>query len=60
MSSGSNGDYVISMIKKLLKFVISLVAFSWLAKKMRVREKNNEKQVEPLITKLRRQMEYRK
>ena len=48
------------MIKKLLKFIISLVAFSWLAKKLSLHHCNKGKQMEPLMTKLRRRMEYRK
>jgi hypothetical protein len=48
------------MIKKLLKIVISLVAISWLAKKMRLHHGNNGKQMEPLTAKLKRQMDCRK
>gem|GEM_PF-2645691 len=48
------------MIKKLLKFVISLVAIKWLAKKMSLHHCNKGKQMEPLTTKLRRRMESRK
>jgi len=36
------------MIKKLLKFAISLAAIKWLAKKMSHHHSNNGKQVEPL------------
>jgi len=48
------------MIKKLLKFAISLAAIKWLLKKMSHHHGDNGKQVEPLTTKLRRRMEYRK
>jgi len=46
--------------KKTIKICISLVAFSWLAKKLSLHHSNNGKQVEPLTTRLRRRMEYRK
>jgi hypothetical protein len=48
---------VIDVIKKLLKFAITMLAISWFAKKMHHHCYCNEKQMEPLTTKLRRNMD---
>jgi hypothetical protein len=45
------------MIKILIKFVISVMAISWLAKKMRKHFHHDERRMEPIASKLKRYME---
>lgn len=45
------------MIKKLIKFVIGVMAISWLVKKMRKHSHHDERRMEPIASKPKRYME---